>query len=185
VAHPRRGASIVDRHDRVFSRKGCHVTLVGGLVNFHASGDGPRGCEILDHATVPEHVLNGVSLVQAALLHELLEVVRERSRLMLAAAYDGHGACHAGAAHLIIDAAIVTVCSCSLLTALLAPLLGALRALHDILHIDIGRHFPATAWGLSLARSIVVLPPARRRVAECGLVLVSPPDECVITQGGG
>jgi hypothetical protein len=75
---------------------------------------------------------------------ELLEVVRGRSRLMLAVACDSHSAHHDGAACLLVDAAIIVSCGCSLLAALLAPLLAALLG---ILDDDVGRHFAAAAWG--------------------------------------
>jgi hypothetical protein len=39
AAHPQRGAPIVDRHDRILSGEGCHVTLVRDLAEFHASGE--------------------------------------------------------------------------------------------------------------------------------------------------
>jgi hypothetical protein len=47
-------------------------------------GEGPRGHEILYHATVLELVLNRVHVVRAVLLEESLEVVHQRPRLMLA-----------------------------------------------------------------------------------------------------
>jgi hypothetical protein len=45
---------------------------------------------------------------------------------------------------------------------------------HDPLHPERGlvSQQPLAHW---LARSTIPLPPARRRVAECGLALVSPP----------
>jgi hypothetical protein len=62
----------------------------------------------------------------------------------------------------------------------------------DPLHLGWGDHAvvvragrpqpPLVRW---LAHSIIVLPPARHRVAEHGLVLISPPDECAIARGGG
>jgi hypothetical protein len=46
--------------------------LVGDLIDFHASGEGSRGHEILHNATVLELVLNGVGMV----LSSVLKVVR-------------------------------------------------------------------------------------------------------------
>jgi hypothetical protein len=59
VAHPQRGAPIVDHHDRILSREGRHVSLFWDLIEFHASGEGPRCHEILHHAAVLELVLDG------------------------------------------------------------------------------------------------------------------------------
>jgi hypothetical protein len=145
--HPRRGEPIVDRHDRVFSRKGHHVTVVGDLVDFHASSEGPRGHKILHHVAVTELVLDGVSVVRAGLLRELLEVVRGQSCLALSTVSNGRSACHAGVARLIVDVTIVARHSVSLPTVLLTPLLVALGALPDILNDDIERRFPTAAWG--------------------------------------
>jgi hypothetical protein len=74
------------------------VTLVGDLVNLHASGEGPRGHEILHHAAVLELVLDGEGVVQESLLQELLKVIPGRPRLTLATSYGSHDAHHAGAA---------------------------------------------------------------------------------------
>jgi hypothetical protein len=79
---------IVDHHDRVFSRKGRRVTLIEGLVNFHALGEGPQGHEILHHAAVPELVLDRVSVVRDGLLQEPLKVVCGWSHLTLTTACD-------------------------------------------------------------------------------------------------
>jgi hypothetical protein len=51
---PQQGASIIDHHDCVFSGKGCHVTIVRDLIDFHASGEGSRCHEILHRVIVPE-----------------------------------------------------------------------------------------------------------------------------------
>jgi hypothetical protein len=66
---------------------------------------------------------------------------------MLVAAYNNHGACHAGAARLIVDAAVIIGRSSGLLTALLVPLLDDHGALPNILDDNIERCFPTTAWG--------------------------------------
>jgi hypothetical protein len=100
VEHPRRWAPIVDRHDHIFSREWRHIALIGDLVHFHASGEGSRGHDILHHAIVLEPMLDGVGVVWASPLKELLEVVHWLSRLTLSAAYNSHDAYHAGAAPL-------------------------------------------------------------------------------------
>jgi hypothetical protein len=137
---------IIDHGDRIFSRKWHRVTLFEDLLNFHASGEGHRGHEILYHATVPELVLDGVSMVRTSLLKELLKVVHGWSHLMLAAACDGCGTHNAGGTRLIVDAAIVADRNCGLLMALLVPLLATLGTLPDILEDDTRRRFPAAAW---------------------------------------
>jgi hypothetical protein len=139
MVHRRRGAPIVDHHNRVFSGKGRRVTLVGG--------ERPQGHKILHHVAVPELVLDGVGVVQANLIKELLEVVRGRVRLMLAAECDNHSAHHDGVACVFVDAIVIVGRGCGLLVALLAPLLAALDALLSILDYDVGRRFPVTALG--------------------------------------
>jgi hypothetical protein len=74
-------------------------------------------------------------------------VVHGWSCLTLVAACNNRGACHAGAARLIVDAAVIISRSSGLLTALLVPLLAALGALPDILDGNVKRLFPAAAWG--------------------------------------
>jgi hypothetical protein len=59
-----------------FSGKGRHVALVGDIVDFHALVEGTRGHETLHHATIPELMLDGVGMVRASPLKELVEVVR-------------------------------------------------------------------------------------------------------------
>jgi hypothetical protein len=63
VAHLQRRAPIIDHHNRVFFEEGHRVTLVGDLVNYHASGERPQGHEILHHAVVLELVLDGIGMV--------------------------------------------------------------------------------------------------------------------------
>jgi hypothetical protein len=46
-------------------------------------------------------------MVRASLFKEILEVVRGRPRLMLAAAYDSRGAHHNKAIYLLVDATII------------------------------------------------------------------------------
>jgi hypothetical protein len=65
----------------------------------------------------------------------------------LDACHDSHGAHQNRAAYLLFDAAIIIGCGCSLLAALLVPLLAALCTLLGIMDYDIGRCFPAAAWG--------------------------------------
>jgi hypothetical protein len=135
--HPWQGVPIVDRDNRVFPRKGHRVTLIGDLVDFHSLGERPRGHEIIYHATIPKLALDGVGVVQANLLKELLDVVRGQSCLTLAASYDSHGARHDGAACLLVNATIIIGRGCGLLAVLLAPLLAAPGALLDILDNDV------------------------------------------------
>jgi hypothetical protein len=134
----RLGVPITDHHNHVFTRKEHRVTLIGDLIDFHASVERPRGHEILHHAAVPELVLDRVGKVRANLLKVLLKVVPMQSRLMLAATCDNHGMHHDGVACLLVDVAIIVACGCGLLAVLLVPLLAALGALLDILDDDIG-----------------------------------------------
>jgi hypothetical protein len=144
ATHPQRGAPIVDRHDRVFFEERCCVALVGDLVDFHASGEGPRGQEILHHAAVPELVLDRVGVARASLLKELLEVIYGWSCMMLATACGVRRAYHAGATRLLVVVTVIVDRGCGLLTALLVPLLAALPS---ILDDGIGRCFPTATWG--------------------------------------
>jgi hypothetical protein len=113
MAHSWRGAPIVGHHDCVFSGKGCHVALVGDLVNFHASGEGPRGHEL---------VLDGVGMVQVSLFEELLKVVHGRLCLMLPAAHDLCSLLDVGP--IVIGRGLLEVLLASLLAALLGILSG-------------------------------------------------------------
>jgi hypothetical protein len=83
VAHPQWWAPILYHHDCILSRDGHCITLVWYPIEFHASGEGPRGHEILHHAAVPKIVLDGVSVVWESLLKELLKVFYGRLRLVL------------------------------------------------------------------------------------------------------
>jgi hypothetical protein len=141
--HHRQGESIVDHHDCIFSRKGHRAVLVGDIVNFHASGEGPQGHEILHHAAIPELVVDGVGVVQASLLEEPLEVVHGQSRLLLAAARDSCDAHHTGATCLLVDAIVITGHGGGLLAVLLAPLLASLS---DAVDDGVGHRFPAATW---------------------------------------
>jgi hypothetical protein len=109
--------SIVDHHNRVFSGKGRHVAIIGDLIDFHASGERPRGHEILYRAIVPE----------------------------LVATYDSRGVHHDRAVCLLVDVVIVVGRGCGLLVALLAPLFAAFGALLGILDDDDRQCFPTTA----------------------------------------
>jgi hypothetical protein len=138
TSHPQWGAPIIDCHDHVYSWKGHHVLLIGDLVDFHSSGEGPRGHEILHHAAVPELVLDGVGVVRADLLEELLEVVCGRSCLTLVAACGSRGVHHAGAAHLLVVAGVVASHGSGLLKMLLVPLPTTHGALPGALGSNIG-----------------------------------------------
>jgi hypothetical protein len=63
---------LIDFHDRVLPGEGRHVTLVGDLIEFHASGGGPQDHEIFYHAAVFELVLDVVHVVWASLFVEPL-----------------------------------------------------------------------------------------------------------------
>jgi hypothetical protein len=76
-------------------------------------------------------VLDGVGVVQASLLKELLKVVCGRPRLTLAAAYGGRGAHQAGAIRLLVVATIIDGRDCSLLMVLFVPLPSALLGILD------------------------------------------------------
>jgi hypothetical protein len=138
---------IVDHHDCIFSEKGRCVARIRDLMDFHFSCEEPRGNEILHHVIVPEIVLDRVGMLWASVLQELPEVICGRSCMTLATAYSSRGVHHAGAAHLLVAAAVVINRGCGLLTVLLVPLLAALGALLGILDDNVGRHFPAVAWG--------------------------------------
>jgi hypothetical protein len=103
-----------------------------------ASGEGPRGHEILYHAAVPELVLDGIGMVRTSILQVLLEVIHGRSRLTLATTYDDHDAHHAGATHLLVVASVLTDHGHGLLTTLLVLLLSAHGAILSILDDDAG-----------------------------------------------
>jgi hypothetical protein len=137
VVCPWQGASIVDCHDRVFSGKGRRVTLIGGIVGLHDSGEGPRCHENFHHVIVSELLLNKISVVWASLLKELLKVVRGRPHLMLVAACGSHGASRGGAARLLGVADVVTDRGCGLLETLLEPFPTALGVLPGIPDGDI------------------------------------------------
>jgi hypothetical protein len=129
--------SNLDHHDRVLFRERHCVALIGDLVEFHASGDGSRGHEIFHHATVPEFVLDGLGVVWASLLKELLEVVHQWPRLAFALTYGSHDSHHTGATCLLVVATIIIGRGCSLLKALLVPHPTILGPLPDILESDI------------------------------------------------
>jgi hypothetical protein len=112
-----------------------------------ASGEGPRGHEILYHATVPELVLDGIGMVRTSILQELLEVIHGRSRLTLATTYGDHDAHHVGATHLLVVASVLTDHGHGLLTTLLVLLLSAHGAILSILDDDAGRCFSTAARG--------------------------------------
>jgi hypothetical protein len=65
VMPPRRGAPIIDHHDRIFPREGHHITFAWVIFGFHVLGEGPRDHETLHHATVQELVLGVVHVVRA------------------------------------------------------------------------------------------------------------------------
>jgi hypothetical protein len=101
-------------------------------------------------------VLDGVGVVRASLLKELLEVVQGRPRLTLATVCDSHGMHHDGAAYLLVNAIIIIGHCCGFLMVLLETLLAALGSLLSILDDDIGRQFPGPALGSVKLGCIVV-----------------------------
>jgi hypothetical protein len=138
VAHPQWWASILYHHACILSRDGHCVTLVRYPIEFDASGEGPRGHEILHHAAVPKIVLDGVSVVWESLLKVLLEVFYGRLRLVLAAAYGSHDAHHTGAARLPTIATIIINRSCGLSMTLLVSFHATRGTLPGILNGDVG-----------------------------------------------
>jgi hypothetical protein len=92
-------------------------------------------------------MLDGVGVVRSSFFKELLAQVCRRSHLMLAAVYDCRGVPRVGATCFLVDVTVVIGLSCSLLAALLAPLLAAQSVITGILDGDVGRCSPATAWG--------------------------------------
>jgi hypothetical protein len=92
-------------------------------------------------------VLDGVGVVWASLLKELLEVVYGQPHLQLAAACGSCDAHHARATYLLAIATSIIGHDYSLLNALLANLTAALGTLPDILESGVGRCLPDVAWG--------------------------------------
>jgi hypothetical protein len=143
MAHPHQGAPIIDHHDHVLSKEGRHVSPIWDFIKFHASGEGSRGHEILHHVVVHELVLDGVSMVRARLVEELLKVVCGQPWLVLAAACGSHDTQHIGATRLLVVATGAVDHDCSLLKTLLTPFPSALGALPSVLDGDIGWRLPA------------------------------------------
>jgi hypothetical protein len=90
-------------------------------------------------------MLDGVRVIRARFLKELLKVVCWRSFLALAVARGLHSVFRAGTAYLLIDATVVV--GCGLLTTLFAPLLAGLNALLGAVDGNVEQRFPATARG--------------------------------------
>jgi hypothetical protein len=165
---------IVDHHDRIFSREGCHAALVGDLVGFHASGERSRSHEILHHAAVHELVLDEVGIVWARLPKELLKVVRGWPCLTRAATRSCPNVHHAGAVCSLTVAAVIISRGYDLLKSLLAPLpitLGAYPASWvvaaadaSLLLLEVGRGWAASLlaayWAAMVRSSQVVFPMA-------------------------
>jgi hypothetical protein len=99
--------------------------------------------EILGCETVLEIVHDGVGVVWAHLLKELLKVVRGRLCLMLAGAHSFRDEHHTRAVYSLVVATIVVGHGCGLLKSLLAALLATLGALPGVLCGNIGRFLPA------------------------------------------
>jgi hypothetical protein len=109
-------------------------------------GQGTPKPRFLHLTTIPKLVLDGVGVVWASLLKELLKVVCGRSHLMLTAARGSRGVHHAGAACLLVVVDVIADRGCDLLKMLLVPLLATLCTLPGVLYNDVRRCFPAAAW---------------------------------------
>jgi hypothetical protein len=70
-----RRVPIVDHHDHIFPKEGCHTSSTWVFFLLPIPVEGPRGHEIFHHVVVLEPVLDGVCVVWAGLLEESLEVV--------------------------------------------------------------------------------------------------------------
>jgi hypothetical protein len=81
---PQMGAPIIDYLDHLFPKEGHHATSARVFLRLLVPSEGPRGHEILYHATVIKLVLDEVRMVQAGILEECLEVVCQQPRLALA-----------------------------------------------------------------------------------------------------
>jgi hypothetical protein len=117
------------------------------FIEFHASGEGSHGHEILHHVVVAGLVLNGVSMVWVSLLEEHLKVECGWPRLVLAATYDSHDTHHTRAARLLVVATIVVDRGCGLLKTLLVPFPAAPCTLPSILDGNVRRCLLAVTWG--------------------------------------
>jgi hypothetical protein len=122
----RRRAPSEDHHFHVLSGEGHRVIFDGGFNDLCAPGKGPHGHETLHQAAVSELVLDGIGVIQARFLEELLKVAYERSCLALVVARGFRGVFYAGAACLLIDVAVIV--GYGLLVELFASLLAGLNA---------------------------------------------------------
>jgi hypothetical protein len=82
-------------------------------------------------------VLEGVGMVWASLLEELLKVVRGRPCMALAVACGSRDMHHTGAACLLVVATVIVGSGCGLLKMQLAPLPTTLGTLPGVLEGDV------------------------------------------------
>jgi hypothetical protein len=137
------GVLTVDHHDCGLPGEGHLVAFVWDFIEFNAPGEGPQDHEILHPITVPELVLDGLHMVWAGLIKELLDVVCIRPCLVLASTCSSRDAPHAKVAYFLIVATIIVGRGYNPLRTLLAPLLAAL----GVLDVDVRWRLLAVAWG--------------------------------------
>jgi hypothetical protein len=89
------GASIINHHDRVFSREEHRVAPARVLIVSRTLGRGHRDHETLHLVTILKLVPDEVPMVWVGLLEESLEVISRRRRLTLVAVGDSHDTPHA------------------------------------------------------------------------------------------
>jgi hypothetical protein len=93
---------IIDRHDHIIPEDRHHIAPARVFLGLLVLGEGPQGHDILHHAAVLEHVIDGVCVVRACLLKKSLEVVYQRLCLELATARGGSDTLHVGAARFLV-----------------------------------------------------------------------------------
>jgi hypothetical protein len=153
---PGEGVPIIDRHDRIFPKEGCHVTSAQVFLEFPTLGEGPLGHEILHHVAVIELMLDGVCMVWVGLLDESLEVVCRRAHLALATARGGHNLRHAGVICFLVLDVILVSHSHNPLRPPLMPLHATLGVPPSILDGSVGWRRVTTAWDREKFRCFLV-----------------------------
>jgi hypothetical protein len=102
-------------------------------------GEGPRDHEVFHHVTVLELVLDGACVIGVDFLEQSLEVVCQRSRVVLDAAFGGRDALNVGVVRPFVDViVVVTRCDSGPVRAPPLPPLIALDILHGALDDDAG-----------------------------------------------
>jgi hypothetical protein len=94
--------SIIDRHDHIIPEDRHHIAPARVFLGLLVLGEGLQGHDILHHAAVLEHVIDGVRVVRAFFLKKSLEVVYQRLCLELATARGGSDTLHVGAARFLV-----------------------------------------------------------------------------------